>query len=441
MINQKYAVFSAVVPAYNEAKRFPKVLKELLKINNLGELIFVDDGSTDETEATIKKFSDPRLKYIRHSQNKGKGAALKTGVHAAKNKVILFLDADLRNITATKIMKITKPVLLEAVDLSRGKFHRTRGRVTEYAVKPLMKILFPEVYFEQPISGQICGKRDFLKGLDYESKYGVDIGILFDAIESGQRIIEVDIGKIEHRANSEEDIAEMSRQVLETMIKKAGLIQHKYKLVVFTLDNTLVRKDTLEYVFEKQGRLSQYSQLKSKFLDSKLSFAEYADSIAKLFTGLSDDTIVSICNSIPLVDYAPEVINALKKRKYQVAIVSSSFSPIVVAIANRLGIDILDCIYLDRDEGGKYLGSISVASRERWLDHPLEESFKKGFIGITRKIGAKSSETIMVANSPKALPLINSAGLGVAFSPDGGVLKDEADKTINVLAELLAIVE
>ena len=102
----EYTEFSAIVPSFNEAKRFPKVLEQLLAIKELKEVILVDDGSDDETESIAKNFkSDHRFVYIRHKKNKGKGAALKTGLARAKTEVVLFLDADLENITAQKIKK------------------------------------------------------------------------------------------------------------------------------------------------------------------------------------------------------------------------------------------------------------------------------------------------------------------------------------------------
>jgi len=49
-MTNKYNKFTAIVPSFNEGKRFKKVIKVLLKIGSLDSLIFVDDGSTDNTE-------------------------------------------------------------------------------------------------------------------------------------------------------------------------------------------------------------------------------------------------------------------------------------------------------------------------------------------------------------------------------------------------------
>lgn len=437
-----YQKFSAIIPSFNEASRLCRVVEETLKIKELSELIFVDDGSIDETTEKIECFkTDKRFIYVRHKQNKGKGAAMRSGLKRAKNEVILFLDADLKNISAQKIKKIVWPVLTNQVDLSRGTFRRRRGRVTEYAVKPMMKILFPEIYFNQPITGQICGKKEFLKNIDFENEYGVDIGILFDAINSGQRIIEVDIGKLEHKANTAEDIAEMSFQVLETMIKKAGFINHKYKIVIFTLDNTLVEKDILKPILHKLKKESEYLKIMQEYKSEKIDFKTMTKNTAALLSGFSPEEVAVACKRVKYTKYAKEVISILKKRKYKVAIISTNLSPIVFPIAAELGISELDCIYVEKNKDDVYSGKISRASNERWLLEERELAFKKAFLGILRMNKIKPTEAIMVANSVKALPLIQTAGLGVAFKPVDKALKENAEKTIHLLAELLAIVE
>ena len=438
--NYIYSKFSAVVPSYNENPRFLTVLTELLKIPQLGELIFVDDGSSDDTENGIKQFlSDPRFVYVKHDKNKGKGAALKTGVNKAKNEVILFLDADLGNITCQKILKIVNPVLLDEVDMSRGSFNRKRGRVTEFAVKPMMEILFPSMYFDQPISGQICAKKSFLKDLEFTDRYGVDIGLLFDAIDSGQRIVEVNIGRLVNRENSTETIKEMSRQVLETMVSRAGLIRHKYKLVLFTLDNTLVYEKGFSKLYQQLG-IEDSIVANHKLLEKKaISATEYLHRNAKLFQGVKVSTMEDLCSKLSIVRYAPEVIKALVRRKYQVGIISSNFSPIIESYANRLGVHFYNGVYLQK-KNGKYTGEITNRSN-CWLNNTFSQGFINAFQKSIRAQKIKATETIVVAGNEKILSAIKAAGLSVAYKPKSKILRDSADKTIHVLAELLAIIE
>ncbi len=92
---------SVVIPAYNEADRLrltlPQIVKHFRSKRYSKELIFVDDGSSDSTSAYIKKHAAKTnlIRLISHSKNRGKGAALRTGIIASKGKWVLFMDADL----------------------------------------------------------------------------------------------------------------------------------------------------------------------------------------------------------------------------------------------------------------------------------------------------------------------------------------------------------
>jgi glycosyltransferase involved in cell wall biosynthesis len=94
---------SIVIPAYNEARTIHLILDKIeaaqLVQNIEKELIIVNDCSTDETEAAIQRYltAHPNLdiRYFKHEINKGKGAALHTGIAEATGDFVLIQDADL----------------------------------------------------------------------------------------------------------------------------------------------------------------------------------------------------------------------------------------------------------------------------------------------------------------------------------------------------------
>ena len=92
---------SLVLPAYNEAVRLPpylSVVRAHLDRRYPGryEVIVVDDGSEDGLEKVLEEAGAdwPRLRGLRHSENRGKGAAVRSGVLASRGRLVLFADAD-----------------------------------------------------------------------------------------------------------------------------------------------------------------------------------------------------------------------------------------------------------------------------------------------------------------------------------------------------------
>ncbi|MGJ3237550.1 MAG: glycosyltransferase family 2 protein [Anaerolineae bacterium] len=87
-------IVSVVIPAYNEGEIIGVILEQLIVLKEINEIIVVDDGSTDNTADIIRNFSDTRVHLQQHPYNIGNGAAVKTGIRAAKGDVIIMMDAD-----------------------------------------------------------------------------------------------------------------------------------------------------------------------------------------------------------------------------------------------------------------------------------------------------------------------------------------------------------
>lgn len=233
--HKKVPSVSLIIPAYNESPRIGKVIKQAKMVDEISEIIVVDDGSKDGTDNVANGLG---AQVVKHHKNMGKGEALRTGIAQAKKEVLLFLDADLSNITAKQIRALIRPILRNRADFVKASFNRSRGRATEFAIKPMMSLIYPETDFKQPISGQFAGRADFLKEIEIESKWGIDIAILIDAVKNGQKVVEVDIGKLVHRKSSDGSIAEMSKQVMETILKKAGHLCGENEMIIFS-DKTI----------------------------------------------------------------------------------------------------------------------------------------------------------------------------------------------------------
>ena len=119
--------FSLIVPAFNEAHRIGRSLREILAYLRAAspesELIVVDDGSTDETAAIVQEvFRDAgpiSARLIRQTPNHGKGWAVRAGLNAATRPVGLFSDADLST-PITEAPKLLEPIFADKADVAFG---------------------------------------------------------------------------------------------------------------------------------------------------------------------------------------------------------------------------------------------------------------------------------------------------------------------------------
>jgi len=85
---------SIIVPVFNEEQTISSVLEKLMNLPKDKELIVIDDGSVDGTSEIINSFL-PDIKLIKHENNQGKGAAIRSGIARAQGDFIVFCDADL----------------------------------------------------------------------------------------------------------------------------------------------------------------------------------------------------------------------------------------------------------------------------------------------------------------------------------------------------------
>lgn len=224
-----YQKVAVILPAFNEEETVAAVIGVIKGVDYVDEIIVVDDGSTDNTAEEVRKTG---VTLLSHEKNKGKGEAIKTGYEYSDADILAFIDADIHNLTERKVDAIIRPILEGKTEITKTKFSRTSGRVTELTAKPLLNFFFPEISFEQPLSGQFAAKKSVLKKIKFEPDYGVDVGIVLDADVQGIGIQEVDIGGIEHDMSPLADLHLMANEVVRTIINRAN----KYGRVIMIDD-------------------------------------------------------------------------------------------------------------------------------------------------------------------------------------------------------------
>jgi glycosyltransferase involved in cell wall biosynthesis len=178
----------------------------------------VDDGSRDDTGRLA---AEAGARVVRHSRNRGKGAAMESGAEAVRlldegrdtPRHLLFLDADLAD-TAREAAPLVEPVRRGEADMTIATFTTTvklggHGFVVRLSRDGIRRATGWEA--TQPLNGQRCLTRAaFEAGLPLAAGFGVETALTIDLIRGGFRVLEVEV-PLAHRATGTDWKAQLHR--------------------------------------------------------------------------------------------------------------------------------------------------------------------------------------------------------------------------------------
>lgn len=192
---------SAFFPCYNDEQTIAEIVRKarkiLSRITDHFEIIVIDDGSKDQSRKILKGLQKeiPELKLIFHRDNKGYGAALKSGFAAAKKDLVFYTDGDGQYDVAelTKLLSALK----DDIDVVNGYkikradpfFRRLVGKVYQFFVKRI---------FNLPIRDPHCSfrliRREILKDIILKSQGGaLEVELIKKIAQKGGKFKEVDV--------------------------------------------------------------------------------------------------------------------------------------------------------------------------------------------------------------------------------------------------------
>lgn len=454
---------SVIIPTLNEARTISAVVEFARRDPWVTEVVVVDDGSIDGT---------PELAHaagarVITSTMLGKGVSMEEGAWAARGDVLLYLDGDLRGLRSNLIASMTGPVLDGRADFVKARFSRAAGRVTTLTARPLLRVFFPELaHLEQPLGGIVAARRSLLRGVRFETDYGVDVGLLLDVAVRGARVLEVDIGHIEHVSQPLEKLSAMADQVIRALLERAarygrlrlaqirevaederqaqaGLsavckkVRHAERLALFDMDGTLLDG---RFVVSLARRANRGRDLAELLDNASVPADERTRRIAALFKGVPRQAFEEIARAMPLTPGAVETVVALRKAGYRVGIVTDSYRAAAEVVRRRVFADF--CVaHSMRFRNGRATGEVTLSPV---MAHPEGcprhgRCKRNAMLHLTESAGITFDQVLAVGDSDNDVCMLESAGTSVAFQPKSPRVRDAAGFVAeNSLAEVLS---
>ena len=211
---------------------------------------------------------------------------------------------------------------------------------------------------------------------------------------------------------------------VDISFQEDNMYRRNRRLVCFDMDSTLIQTEVIDELAELAGVGEEVRAITESAMNGEIDFSESFKKRMALLEGLSEEVLQNVAINLPITKGAHRLMKALKYYGYKTAILSGGFTYFGEYLQKELGIDYVYANQLEIKDGkltGNYLGEI--------VDGQKKAEYLKA---IAEKEGIHINQTIAVGDGANDLPMLNLAGLGIAFHAKPKV-KESASTSISSL--------
>ncbi|TDG15606.1 phosphoserine phosphatase SerB [Seongchinamella unica] len=211
---------------------------------------------------------------------------------------------------------------------------------------------------------------------------------------------------------------------VDLAFQQDSVFRRNRRLVAFDMDSTLIEAEVIDELAARAGVGEQVSTITERAMRGELDFAESFRERVALLKGLEENVLAEIASQLKITEGAEHLIGTLRTLGYKTAILSGGFTYFAHFLQQRLGMDYVYANDLDIEDGrvtGKVTGTIVDGQRKAQLLRQLADDE-----------GIDLQQVIAVGDGANDLPMLSTAGLGIAFRAKP-LVKQSAEQSISTL--------
>ena len=230
-------------------------------------------------------------------------------------------------------------------------------------------------------------------------------------------------GELQHSETFQAELLTVANAIgFDFSLQRDTVFRRNRRLVAFDMDSTLIAVEVMDELAKRYGVGAQVVEITAAAMAGQLDFQQSFRRRAALLRGMPEKTLHEVATSVTLSSGAHRLIRALKHFGYRTAVLSGGFQYVGEHLQQELGIDYVFANRLEVVDGvmtGEVVGEIVDAQRKADL-----------LLTLAQREGISLQQTIAVGDGANALPMLQRAGLGVAFHAKS-IVRESASHSIS----------